>query len=278
VLIGVIGVKQIKRAHKSILYFYKMNICDTHIHLYAEEFDVDRNLLINDAINKGVNKFFLPNIDSSSFEGLYKVCDEFPGNCFPMMGLHPCSVKENYKEELLKAEAEFSKRKCYAVGEIGIDLYWDKTFVKEQEEAFKIQIQWASEKKLPIVIHSRNSTDEIIKILKAHTNLNLFGIFHCFSGNIEQAKEIIAMGFYLGIGGVVTFKNSGLDKVMEKINLENIVLETDAPYLAPAPFRGKRNEPSYILNVLNKVAEIKNIPQESVADITSTNAGKIFGY
>ena len=170
------------------------------------------------------------------------------------------------------------KRKFYAVGEIGIDLYWDKTFVKEQEEAFKIQIQWASEKKLPIVIHSRNSTDEIIKILKAYAHLNLLGIFHCFSGNLDQANEIIEMGFYLGIGGVVTFKNSGLDKVVEKINLENIVLETDAPYLAPVPFRGKRNEPAYILNVVKKIAEIKNILEEEVTNITFANAGKIFGY
>lgn len=254
-----------------------MNICDTHTHLYAEEFNADRNLLINDANKKGVNKFFLPNIDSSSFNGLYQVCDEFPENCFPMMGLHPCSVKENYKEELAKAEAEFEKRKFYAIGEIGIDLYWDKTFVEQQKEAFKIQIGWAAEKKLPIVIHSRNSTDEIIKILKAHSHLNLFGIFHCFSGNIEQANEIIEMGFYLGIGGVVTFKNSGLDKVIEKINLENIVLETDAPYLAPIPFRGKRNEPSYILNVVKKISEIKNVSEEDVANITSANAGKVFG-
>jgi len=255
-----------------------MNICDTHTHLYAEEFNADRNLLINEAINKGVNKFFLPNIDSSSFDGLYKVCDEFPENCFPVMGLHPCSVKENYKEELEKVKSQFEERKFYAIGEIGIDLYWDKTFVKEQEDAFKIQIKWASGKKLPVVIHSRNSTGEIIKILKEQAYPELSGIFHCFSGNIEQANEIIEMGFYLGIGGVVTFKNSGLDKVMEKINLANIVLETDAPYLAPAPFRGKRNEPSYILNVLKKIAEIKNISEEEVAKITSTNAGRIFGF
>jgi TatD DNase family protein len=254
-----------------------MNICDTHIHLYAEEFIADRNFLISDAVNKGITKFFLPNIDSSSFSGLYKVCDDFPENCLPMMGLHPCSVKENYKEELAKVEAQFDKRKFYAIGEIGIDLYWDKTFVKEQEDVFTIQIQWASEKKLPIVIHSRNSTDEIIKILKNFMHLNLSGIFHCFSGNIEQANEIIEMGFFLGIGGVVTFKNSGLDKVLEKINLENIVLETDAPYLAPVPFRGKRNEPAYILNVLKKIAEIKNVSETDVAVITSANAANVFG-
>lgn len=253
-----------------------MNITDTHIHLYADEFDADRNSLITDAVNKGVKRFFIPNIDSASFEGLYRVCDEFPENCFPMMGLHPCSVKENYKEELSKVEIEFSKRKFYAVAEIGIDLYWDKTFVTQQEDAFRTQIHWAAERKLPIVIHSRNSTEEIINILKEYSNLSLSGIFHCFSGTIEQSQEIISMGFYLGIGGVVTFKNSGLDKVIEKINLENIVLETDAPYLAPVPFRGKRNEPSYILNVLKKISEIKNISPEEIAAITTKNAEKIF--
>lgn len=253
-----------------------MNIIDTHIHLYAEEFNSDRNQLINDAINKGVKKFFIPNIDSTSFEGMYKVCDEFPENCFPMMGLHPCSVKENYKEELLKVEKEFTKRKFYAVGEIGIDLYWDKTFVKEQKQVFIIQIQMASDKKLPIVIHSREATNEIIAILKKNLHLNLTGIFHCFSGTLEQANEIIDMGFYLGIGGVVTFKNSGLDKVVEKIDLKHLVLETDAPYLAPAPFRGKRNEPVYILNVVKKIAEIKNTAEDEVAKITSENAEKVF--
>jgi TatD DNase family protein len=253
-----------------------MNITDTHTHLYAEEFNTDRNLLINDAINKGVNKFFLPNIDSTSFNVLYKVCDEFPENCFPMMGLHPCSVKENYREELSKIENELRDKKFYAIGEIGIDLYWDKTFVKEQETVFIKQIHWAAEMKMPIVIHSRDSTFEIIKILKEHSHLNSKGIFHCFSGNSEQANEIIEMGFFLGIGGVVTFKNSRLDKVIEKIDLKHIVLETDAPYLSPVPFRGKRNEPSYILNVLKKISEIKNVAEMDVAEITTNNAIKIF--
>ena len=254
-----------------------MNICDTHIHLYAEEFNADRDFLISDAVNKGVTKFFLPNIDSSSFDGLYKVCDAFPRNCFPMMGLHPCSVKENYIDELAKVKTEISKRKFYAIGEIGIDLYWDKTFVKEQEESFKTQIQWAAELKLPIVIHSRNSTDEIISILKAHPNLSLSGIFHCFSGTIEQANEIIEMGFYLGIGGVVTYKNSGLLDVLKKVGTEHFVLETDAPYLTPVPHRGKRNESSYLQFIANKIAEIKNKPVEEIAAITTNNAEKIFG-
>lgn len=257
-------------------YFYGVNIIDTHIHLYAEEFDNDRDRLIMGAINKGVTKFFLPNIDSTSFAGMYSVCDKYPYNCFPMMGLHPCYVKENYKEELAKIENEFGERKFYAVGEIGIDLYWDKTFVKQQEDAFVTQLKWAHEKKLPIVIHSRNATDELIKLLKDNSDFAVNGIFHCFSGTIAQANEIIDMGFLLGIGGVVTFKNSGLDKVIEQIDLRHIVLETDAPYLSPVPNRGKRNEPAYILQVVNKIAEVKNIKVETVARITTANAEKIF--
>jgi TatD DNase family protein len=254
-----------------------MNITDTHIHLYAEEFNPHRNTLIADAINKGVKKFFIPNIDSTSFEGMYKVCGEFPENCFPMMGLHPCSVKENYMEELLKIEKELGNRKFYAVGEIGIDLYWDKTFAIQQEAVFIMQCIWASEKKLPVVIHSREATKEIIAVLKNNSHLNLTGIFHCFSGTVEQANEIIDMGFYLGIGGVVTYKNSGLDKVVEKIDLKHLVLETDAPYLAPAPYRGKRNEPAFILQVVKKIAEIKNVSEEEVAEVTRENAEKVFG-
>ncbi|MEO5572493.1 MAG: TatD family hydrolase [Bacteroidia bacterium] len=253
-----------------------MNITDTHTHLYAEEFNADRNLLIQDAISKGVTKFFLPNVDSSSFEAMYKVCAEFPENCFPMMGLHPCSVKENYMEELDKVKAELENKKFSAIGEIGMDLYWDKTFAREQEVAFIVQLHLAMIYKLPVAIHSREATDEIIIILKKHSQLHPKGIFHCFSGNLEQAKEIIDLGFFLGIGGVVSFKNSGLDKVVEQIDLKHIVLETDAPYLAPVPFRGKRNEPSYILNVLKKISELKNIPEEEVARVTSENAQNIF--
>jgi TatD DNase family protein len=253
-----------------------MKITDTHTHLYAEEFNADRNSLIADATNKGILKFFLPNIDSTSLNAMYNTCDAYPELCFPMMGLHPCSVKENYKEELAIIKEQFQKRKFYAVGEIGIDLYWDKTFIKEQEEVFNIQLQWAVELNLPIVIHSRNSTAEIINILKEDSSKNLKGIFHCFSGTAEQANEIIGLGFLLGIGGVLTFKNSGLDKVVEQINLEHMVLETDAPYLAPAPFRGKRNEPSFILYTLNKIAEIKNLSPEQVAEITSATAEKLF--
>ncbi len=253
-----------------------MQITDTHIHLYAEEFQSDRNMLIQSAINQGVNRFFIPNIDSSSVDGMHRVCDNFPAHCFPMMGLHPCSVKGNYREELKKIESEIAKRKYFAVGETGIDLYWDKTFYKEQEDAFLIQCRWASELNLPLVIHSRESLDEIIRLMQKNSGMQRKGIFHCFSGTIQQAREIIALGFYLGIGGVVTFKNSGLDKVISELDLSKIVLETDAPYLAPVPFRGKRNEPGYILNVLNKVAALKNISPGSVAEITSLNAMSIF--
>jgi TatD DNase family protein len=258
-------------------YFYTMHLTDTHIHLYAEEFDTDRETLIRQAINNNVTKFFLPNIDSSSFAGMNALQQYFPENCFPMMGLHPCYVKENYLHELNAVEAELAKQKFYGIGEIGMDLYWDVTFRKQQEEVFIKQIEWANDLKLPIIIHSRNATDEIIEILKQQQHLNPHGIFHCFSGDKKQADEIIALGFALGIGGVVTFKNSGVDKVVGETSLEHIVLETDAPYLAPAPHRGKRNIPDYINLVADKIAAIKNITKEEVAKITSANAEKIFG-
>lgn len=260
-----------------------MMLTDTHTHLYLEDFDTDCGALISEAMTKDVQRFFLPNIDTSSIDSLFALTQKFPDNCFAMMGLHPCSVKENYKEELnkiherIKPETRNPKPETiYAIGEIGMDLYWDKTYVKEQEIAFITQCHWADELNLPIVIHSRNSTDELIAILKNHQHLNLKGIFHCFSGNIDQAKKIIDLGFYLGIGGVVTFKNSGLDKVVEQIDLKNIVLETDAPYLAPAPHRGKRNIPEYLRLVAEKVAAIKNVSVETVADITTENSKKIF--
>ncbi len=260
-----------------------MILTDTHTHLYLEEFDADRESLINDAMRMGVQRFFLPNIDTSSIGSLFALTQKYPGNCFAMMGLHPCSVKENYKDELEKIYATLQSQTSnlkpqtvYAIGEIGMDLYWDKTLVREQEIAFITQCEWASELNLPIVIHSRNSTDELIALIKNHKHLNLKGIFHCFSGNIQQAKEIIDLGFYLGIGGVVTFKNSGLDKVVEQIDLRHIVLETDAPYLAPTPHRGKRNIPEYLKLVAEKIAAIKNTSVEAVALITTENADKIF--
>jgi TatD DNase family protein len=250
---------------------------DTHTHLYSEEFDSDRYERINDAISKSVTKFYLPNIDSTSIEGMLKLEIHFPDQCFPMMGLHPCSVKENYREELDIIKKWLDLRRFSAIGEIGIDLYWDKTFFKEQELAFREQLFWALENNYTVVIHCRNAFDEIFSILKSFEKLPK-GIFHCFSGDIVQAQKILSLGnFKLGIGGVVTFKNSGLDKVIGQLHLTDLVLETDAPYLAPVPFRGKRNESAYIPIIAEKIAQIKNITIEEVASITSKNAEEIFG-
>jgi TatD DNase family protein len=250
---------------------------DTHTHLYAEQFNSDRKQLINKAMNNGIGKFYLPNIDSTSIEGMLALEKEYPQNCFAMMGLHPCSVNESVEKELELVKDWLAKRKFCAVGEIGIDLYWDKTFFAQQQHAFRMQIQWALDYNYPIVIHCRESFDEIYEILISFSRLPKT-IFHCFSGNAEQAKKILDLGnFKLGIGGVLTFKNSGLDKVVEQIELEHLVLETDAPYLAPVPFRGKRNEPSYMLEVARKLAQIKNISTSEVEEVTTRNAEFIFG-
>ena len=249
---------------------------DTHTHLYSEEFNADRNEAIKNAISKSVSKFYLPNVDSKSISGMLQLVNEYPEHCFPMMGLHPCSVNETYLEELATIKQWLDKRRFAAIGEIGMDLYWDKTFIKEQEIAFKQQIDWALEFNYTIVIHCRNAFDEIFEILSTYKKLPK-GIFHCFSGNIEQAQQILSFGnFKLGIGGVVTFKNSGLDKVVEQLNLSDLVLETDAPYLAPMPYRGKRNESEFIPLIAQKIAEIKNMSLEDVAYITSKNALDIF--
>lgn len=251
-------------------------LIDTHIHLYAEEFDADRDHLITKALHNGVKKFYLPNVDAESIERMHHLEKKFPESCFAMMGLHPCSVKENVEDELRIVEDWLKKRKYAAVGEIGIDLYWDKTFYKEQVHAFKMQIQWALDYDYAIIIHCRDAFDEVYECLTSFKTLPK-AIFHCFSGNIDQAKKIIALGnFKLGIGGVVTFKNSGLDKVVKEVGLEHLVLETDAPYLAPIPYRGKRNEPSYILEVARKIAEIKEISMYEVEEVTERNAQFIF--
>ncbi len=249
---------------------------DTHTHLYSEEFNADRNAVILSAINLGVEKLFLPNVDSSSIQGMLELEQQFANHCFPMMGLHPCSVKENYLEELTIIKSWLDKRRFFAIGEIGMDLYWDKTFVKEQEWVFRQQIEWAMEFNYTIVIHCRNAFDEIFAVLKSYPKLPK-GIFHCFSGTFEQAKHILDLGnFKLGIGGVITFKNSGLDKVVEQLSIHNIVLETDAPYLAPNPHRGKRNESAYIPLVAQKIADLKQLSLEDVALITTKNAEEIF--
>lgn len=253
-----------------------MTFIDTHTHLYSEEFNADRTAMIDTAIAKGVTKFYLPNIDSESIAGMFELENQYPANCFPMMGLHPCSVKENYMEELAIVKQWLDKRRFSAIGEIGIDLYWDKTFAKEQEFAFKQQIDWALEFNYTIVIHCRNAFDEIYSVLTSYTKLPK-AIFHCFSGNTEQAKLITDLkNFKLGIGGVVTFKNSGLDKVVEQTELQHLVLETDAPYLAPVPYRGKRNESGYIPLIAEKIAQIKGISVEEVALATTKNALEIF--
>jgi TatD DNase family protein len=249
---------------------------DTHIHLYAEEFDADRDLLIQRALKNNVAKFYLPNVDSESITRMHGLEKNYPDNCFAMMGLHPCSVKENVYDELKLSEEWLKKRKYAAIGEIGIDLYWDKTFYKEQVHAFKTQIQWALDYNYSIIIHCRDAFDQVYECLTSFHKLPK-GIFHCFSGNVEQAKKIIALNnFKLGIGGVLTFKNSGLDKVVSEIEIEHLVLETDAPYLAPAPQRGRRNEPVFILEVAKRLAEIKEISLFEVEEITEKNAQFIF--
>lgn len=252
---------------------------DTHAHLYAEEFDADRSEMMERAMKAGVSRFFLPNIDSSSIDVMMKMAADFPGRCFPMMGLHPCSVKENFRQELEVVKQWLDKEKFCAVGEIGIDLYWDKTFLEEQKEAFRLQIQWAKEKKLPIVIHARQSLNEIFELVDGLNDENLKGIFHCFSGDYVQAQKVISYGgFKLGIGGVVTFKNGGIDQYLSKIPVEYIVLETDSPYLAPVPHRGKRNESAYIPLVADKVASLYQLNISELAQITTQNAKEIFGF
>lgn len=251
-------------------------LVDTHSHIYLSEFDSDRAAMLMSAENEGIKQVLMPAIDSATHLSMLEIEGQHPEKCFSMMGLHPCSVKAGYKEELKTVREHFEKRRFVAVGETGLDFYWDRTFTKEQYESFQFQIALAMQYDIPVVIHSRNSIDECIKVIKENQQGNLKGVFHCFSGNEKQAKEIIDLGFYLGIGGVVTFKNSGLDKVMVDIDMKNIVLETDAPYLAPVPFRGKRNECSYLKYVVEKLAEIKNASKEEVENITTKNAKELF--
>lgn len=254
-----------------------MQLIDTHTHLYSEQFNEDRTEAIKKAIGLGIDKFFLPNIDSKSINGMHALQIEFPNQCFPMMGLHPCSVDKNFEKELNIMESKLDTCKYIAIGEIGIDLYWDKTFLAQQEKAFRTQINWAKKRKLPIVIHCRDAFDEILSIIDELNDDTLFGVFHCFTGNIEQAKHILNYGnFKLGIGGVVTFKNSGLDKVVQQLELKDLVLETDSPYLAPSPYRGKRNESAYLIHVAEKLSDIYELPIDEIAKQTSQNALEIF--
>ncbi len=254
-----------------------MLLTDTHTHLYYETNDAKRAGLIERCLKNNIKRLFLPNVDSASIPLVLSLTEEFPDLCYPMLGLHPCSVKENWADELDFIYKSIEENKIFAIGEIGIDLYWDKTYLSQQKEAFKTQIAWAKKLKLPIIIHCRDAFDEVYQILQEEQNDDLKGIFHCFGGTLEQANKIIEVGFYLGIGGVVTYKNSGLDKVVEKLSLDHLVLETDAPYLAPIPYRGKPNESSYLLVIAQKIAELHNTDIEKVAEITTRNSKLVFG-
>ena len=252
-------------------------ITDTHTHLYSEQFDSDRKAMMERAFDAGIFRFFIPAIDSSYTKRMLDLETEYAEYIFLMMGLHPTSVKENYKEELAHVKEWIDQRNFYAIGEIGIDLYWDKSFLKEQQEAFRTQIQWAKEKKLPIVIHCREAFDEIFEILESEKDPDLFGIFHCFTGTLEQAKKAISYNMKLGIGGVATFKNGKINTFLNEIDIKHIVLETDAPYLAPTPYRGKRNESSYIAEVIHTLVDIYNLNFEEISKITTQNSKDIFG-
>lgn len=249
---------------------------DTHAHIYAEEFKADASDMLLRCEENNIQKIFMPNIDHTSVDAMMEVEMKNPNRCHAMMGLHPCSVKKDFERELYVVEDWLNKRSFSAVGEMGTDLYWDKTFWNEQQEAFKVQTQWAKKHGLPLVIHCRESMAETIELLKPFADGNLTGIFHCFSGTIEQAKEIISMNFYLGIGGVATFKNGGLDKILPDLDVHRMVLETDSPYLAPVPHRGKRNEPSYLTLVAQKICELKKMKLSELQKVTSGNALRIF--
>lgn len=253
-----------------------MIITDTHTHLYSDAFDEDRKDMMQRALNLGVERFFIPAIDSSYNQAMFDLKDSFPEHVFLMMGLHPTSVKENYKEELALVETLLEEKEFCAVGEIGIDLYWDQSTLEIQKEAFKYQIQLAKKHRLPIVIHCREAFDEIFEVLDEVQDDQLFGIFHCFTGTIEQAHQALSYNMKLGIGGVVTFKNGKIDQFLNQIDLKHIVLETDSPYLAPKPYRGKRNESSYIIKVVEKLSELYGVSAEEIAQITTQNSKDIF--
>ncbi len=254
-----------------------MTLIDTHAHIYVSQFDEDRNDVVRKALDTGISKMILPGINSTYIDIQNKLAKDYPDNCFPAFGLHPSDVKDDYKTELELVKKELQKGKSVAVGEIGIDLYWDKTFIEEQKQAFEQQILWAKEYKLPIIIHVREAFNEVFEIVDKLNDENLSGIFHSFTGNLEQANKIINYkGFKIGINGIVTFKNSGLDKVVNEIPLQQIVLETDSPYLSPMPKRGKRNESSHLIYIAKKIAEIKELPLSEIAEITNKNAIEIF--
>ncbi|MDA7707876.1 TatD family hydrolase [Flavobacteriaceae bacterium] len=249
---------------------------DTHTHLYLNQFKDDIDKVIQRSKDKGINKFIFPAIDSTHFDDMHDLKNKYPGSIYLMSGLHPTNVKENYKEELEFVVNSLKSHSYVAVGEIGIDLYWDKTYLKQQQDAFEFQIRLAIKNDLPIVIHCREAFDEIFEILDKENCTKLRGVFHCFTGKLEQAQRAIDLGFVLGIGGVVTFKNGGIDKFLNQIDIKHIVLETDSPYLAPVPFRGKRNESSYITYIIDKLSDIYGLPIQEIASVTTKNAEKVF--
>ena len=256
-------------------FIYQM-ITDTHTHLYSSQFNEDQAAMIQRAKNAGVSRFFIPAIDSSYTESMLKLEKDFPDDVFLMMGLHPTSVKDNYLEELAHVKEWIDKKEFFAIGEIGIDLYWDQSFLAQQQEVFKTQIKWAKEKNLPIVIHCRDAFNEVFEVLESEKGDSLRGIFHCFTGTKEQAEKAISYNMKLGIGGVATFKNGMIDTFLHEIDLKHIVLETDAPYLAPSPFRGKRNESSYITNIIDKLVDIYQVSFKEIAEITTQNSKDVF--
>ena len=255
-----------------------MNFIDTHTHLFASEFDNDIDIVIKNALDNGISKMLLPNIDSTTTTKMLQLCDRYPNNCYPMIGLHPCSIKkDNLEKEISHVEQMLSQNKFIAVGEIGLDLYWDKSTLDLQKIAFESQIELAKKYKLPIAIHVRDSFDEAIEIVERLNDYNLSGVFHCFTGNLEEAQRIINLkNFYLGIGGVVTFKNGGINKIINQVSLDRIILETDSPYLSPTPFRGTRNESKYLLNIAHKMAELYNVDLKDIAEKTTKNAIDLF--
>ncbi len=251
-------------------------IVDTHTHIFVSEFDQDRNEVVQRAKEAGIEKFVLPNIDTKSISALKQCVKDYPGDMLPLMGLHPTSVKEDYQEQLAIIKQELDRGTYYGIGEIGIDLYWDQTFLREQQEAFQMQLQWAKAKKLPVSIHIREAFDEVFEIIEQEKSPDLFGIFHCFTGTLEQAQRAIDLNFHLGIGGVVTFKNGKIDKFLNQIPLQNLVAETDAPWLSPTPYRGKRNEPAHIIKVIEKLSKIYQMKQEELECILYHNSIDIF--
>lgn len=253
-----------------------MNLIDTHAHIYSSKFDSDRDQVIEEIRKAGIERIYMPNVDVETIDRMLECESRYGDLCIPMMGLHPCDVKEDFQKQLYVMEDWLNKRSFAAVGEIGTDLYWDKTAFEIQKEALKIQLAWALEKDLPVVLHCRESIDETIDIIEEHQNGQLKGVFHCFTGNLDQAKRITALGFLLGIGGVVTYKNGGLDRVLPFIGIENLVLETDAPYLAPVPHRGKRNTSAYLPYIAERVGDLLHVSAEQVALATEANALSLF--